>query len=93
MDLVGHDGGDARGEYIQSLNCVDVCTGWTETFAVRNKAQIWVFNGIEDMRTRLPFELLGIDSDNGSEFINVKLLKYCQSEGITFYKEQGISEE
>lgn len=42
MDLVGHDGGDGSGEYIQSLNNVDVCTGWTVTFAVRNKAQVWV---------------------------------------------------
>jgi uncharacterized UPF0146 family protein len=89
MDLVGHDGGDASSEYIQSLNCVDVCTGWTETFAVRNKAQIWVFNGIEDMKSRLPFNLLGIDSDNGSEFINAHLLRYCQSEGITFTRSRA----
>ncbi len=84
MDLVGHDGGDAGGEYIQSLNNVDICTGWTETFGVRNKAQVWVFDGIEKMREGLPFPLLGIDSDNGSEFINAHLLRYCQDEGITF---------
>ena len=89
MDLVGHDGGNASGEYIQSLNCVDVCTGWTETFAVRNKAQIWVFNGIEDMSSRLPFDLLGIDSDNGSEFINAHLLRYCQSKEITFTRSRA----
>ena len=89
IDLVGHDGGDASGEYMQSLNCVDVCTGWTETFAVKNKAQIWVFNGIKDMRSRLPFDLLGIDSDNGAEFINAHLLGYCQSEGITFTRSRA----
>ncbi len=89
IDLVGHDGGDASGDYMQSLNCVDVCTGWTETFAVKNKAQVWVFEGIEDMRGHLPFDLLGIDSDNGSEFINAHLLKYCQSEGITFTRSRA----
>ncbi len=74
IDLVGHDGGDASGDYTQSLNCVDVCTDWTETFAVKNKAQIWVFEGIEDMRVRLPFDLLGIDSDNGSERLKLQKL-------------------
>lgn len=84
IDLVGHDGGDAWGEYIQSLNVVDVCTAWTETVAVRNKAQIWVFDALKEIRTRMPFDLLGIDSDNGAEFINAHLLKYCNSEGLTF---------
>jgi len=89
IDLVGHDGGDASGEYMQSLNCVDVCTGWTETFAVKNKAQIWVFGGIEDMRVRLPFDLLGIDSDNGSEFINDHLFRFCRAEEITFTRSRA----
>ena len=89
IDLVGHEGGDASGEYMQSLNCVDVCTGWTETFAVRNKAQIWVFGGIEDMRVRLPFDLLGIDSDNGSEFINDHLFRFCKEKEITFTRSRA----
>ncbi|MEF9427579.1 MAG: transposase family protein [Candidatus Mariimomonas ferrooxydans] len=55
----------------------------------RNRAQIWVFNGIEDMKSRLPFDLLGIDSDNGSEFINAHLLRYCQSKGITFTRSRA----
>jgi len=84
IDLVGHDGGYAWGEYIQSLNAVDICTGWTETVAVRNKAQVWVFEALKHIRERLPFELLGIDSDNGAEFINAHLLKYCNAEGLTF---------
>lgn len=84
IDLVGHDGGDARGEFIQTLDVTDICTGWTETQAVRNKAQIWVFEALKDIRGRLPFELMGIDSDNGSEFINHHLLKFCTEEKITF---------
>lgn len=84
IDLVGHDGGDGSGDYIQSLNCVDICTDWTETVAVRNKAQVWTFNGLREVRERLPFELLGIDSDNGGEFINHHLLRYCKDEKLTF---------
>jgi hypothetical protein len=84
VDLVGHDGGDARGEFMQTLDVTDICTGWTETQAVRNKAQIWVFEALKDIRGRLPFKLMGIDSDNGSEFINNHLLRFCIEEKITF---------
>lgn len=84
VDLVGHDGGDGRGEFAQTLDVTDVCTGWTETEAVKNKAQVWVFHALQDIRNRLPFDLIGIDSDNGSEFINYHLLKFCSEERITF---------
>src|SRR5229473_5676289 len=84
MDLVGHDGGDVSGDYIQTLDITDVCTGWTETQAVKNKARVWVFEALKEIRKRLPFKLLGIDSDNGSEFINDHLYGYCEEEKITF---------
>lgn len=84
MDLVGHEGGDGFGDYIQALDITDVCTGWTETQAVRNRAQVWVFEALKQIRERLPFKLLGIDSDNGGEFINDQLYRYCQKEQITF---------
>ena len=84
IDLVGHEGGNAMGEYAQTLTVTDVCTGWTETQAVKNKAQKWVFEALKDIRRRMPFPLLGIDSDNGGEFINDHLLRYCQQEQITF---------
>jgi hypothetical protein len=84
IDLVGHEGGDPRGEFIQSLTGVDICTGWTEVDAIRNKAQRWVFEAIDNMKNRLPFELLGLDSDNGAEFINDHLYRYCLSNKITF---------
>jgi hypothetical protein len=84
IDLVGHDGGDAHGEFAQTLDVTDVCTTWTETEAVRNKAQRWVFDALMDIRQRLPFDLLGIDSDSGSEFINDHLFRYCGQERITF---------
>jgi hypothetical protein len=84
IDLVGHDGGDGAGEFLQTLDVTDVATGWTETQAVKNKAQQWVFEALKDIRGRLPFPLLGIDSDNGGEFINNQLYRYCQEEKITF---------
>lgn len=84
IDLVGHDGGDSHGEFAHTLDVTDVCTGWTETQAVKNKAQCWVFEALKDIRDRLPFDLLGIDSDNGSEFINNQLYRYCIQEEITF---------
>jgi hypothetical protein len=84
MDLVGHEGGNSSGEFAQTLNVTDIATGWTESQAVRNKAQRWVFEALTDIRARLPFDLLGIDSDNGAEFINDQLYRYCKEEKITF---------
>lgn len=84
MDLVGHDGGSAAGEYCQTLDVLDVKTQWCELAAVPTKAQCWVFEAIQEVRGRLPFALLGLDSDNGSEFINDQLTRYCAQEEITF---------
>lgn len=84
IDLVGHDGGDSHGDFAQTLDVTDICTTWTETEAVKNKAQLWVFDALKDVRQRMPFPLLGIDSDSGGEFINNHLFNYCQKEKITF---------
>jgi len=84
VDLVSHDGGAVRGDFLQSLNFTDIATGWVEMIAVKNKAQVWVFAGIKSIKERLPFSILGIDSDNGAEFINAHLLRYCREEHITF---------
>jgi hypothetical protein len=84
MDLVGHDGGKAEGDYCFTLDLTDVATGWTELAAVPNKAQTWVFEALQDLRQRLPFTVLGLDSDNGSEFINHHLRAYCNEQQITF---------
>lgn len=84
IDLVAHDGGLAAGDYCQTLDLTDIATTWTETLAVRNKAQAWVFAALKEMRQKLPFSLLGIDSDNGSEFINKYLVEYCQKQKLSF---------
>ena len=85
-DLVDHSGGQiVRGqEHAWTLCFTDIKTAWTECVAVRNKAQVHVFAAIQRARQRLPFALLGIDSDNGSEFINDQLYRYCDDEEITF---------
>ncbi len=86
IDLVGHDGGLAKGDFAWTLNWVDVKVCWTEQVAVFNKAQVHVFAGIQRVRARLPFAVLGIDSDSGAEFINDQLYRYCIAEKITFTK-------
>ncbi len=86
MDLVDHSGGLViRGaDHAWTLCFTDVKTAWTECRAVRNKAQVHVFAAIRRVRQRLPFPLRGIDSDNGAEFINDQLYRYCIDEEITF---------
>jgi len=86
IDLVDHSGGLViRGQdHAWTLCFTDICTTWTESIGVCNKAQVHVFAAIQQARQRLPFPLLGIDSDNGSEFINDQLFRYCRQEKITF---------
>ena len=84
VDLVGHEGGQGRGDYCQTLDVTDAYTGWTEIRAVRNKAQVWVLEAMKLLRQRSPFPWLGMASDNGSEFINKHLLRFCEQEKITF---------
>ena len=84
IDLVGHEGGDNNGDFASSLTVTDIATGWTEVRSVRNKAARHVFCALVEIQATLPFPLLGIDSDNGSEFINQHLLRWCVSQQITF---------
>ena len=84
IDLVAHGGDSTEGEFIYTLNAVDICTSWTGCKAVPNKGQKAVFDALVDLRCRFPFALRGIDSDNGSEFINQHLYRYCQKEEILF---------
>ena len=84
IDLVAHCGETTEGQFVNTLTCVDISTGWTECLAVLTRNKQTVFEAIKTMRARLPFALLGIDSDNGSEFINDLLFHYCQYQKITF---------
>jgi hypothetical protein len=84
IDLVAHCGNTTEGQYLNTLTCTDICTGWIDVTALLHRSQQAVSEGVQCMRQRLPFPLLGIDSDNGSEFINDLLYHYCLDEEITF---------
>jgi hypothetical protein len=83
-DLVSHTGNCGDGECLHSLNLTDILTTWVETRAVMGKSQVRVCAALDEIRQALPFRLRGIDSDNGSEFINAHLLRYCQKQEIQF---------
>lgn len=84
VDLVAHSGDSGEGEFLHSLNQTDIHTTWVETRAVLGRGQAAVQAALVEMREALPCALRGIDSDNGSEFINAHLYRYCQAEGIQF---------
>jgi hypothetical protein len=84
MDLVAHCGDSPEGQFIQTLTAVDIRTGWTECVPLLHRSQTNVSTAISHLRQRLPFPLLGIDSDNDGAFINETLNRYCREERITF---------
>jgi hypothetical protein len=84
IDLVSHSGDCADGEFAHSLNLTDIDSAWGETRAVLGKSQVRVQEALAQIRADLPFALRGIDSDNGSEFINHHLYRYCRAEAIQF---------
>jgi len=89
IDLVAHCGESTEGFYLTTLTTVDVASGWSECMGVWGKGQQRVRSAIHRIRQRLPFPLLGLDSDNGSEFINRYLYNYCREEGITFTRSRS----
>jgi hypothetical protein len=89
IDLVAHCGESADNFFLNTLCAVDVWSGWTECLPVWGKWQERVRQAIHHMKSRLPFPLLGIDSDNGGEFINMVLYKYCQDEKITLTRSRS----
>ena len=84
VDLVAHCGASTKGFYLCTLCAVDIATAWVELEPVWGKGQIRVGGAVDHVRTRLPMRLLGLDSDNGSEFINRSLRDYCRRHAITF---------
>jgi hypothetical protein len=82
IDLVSHSGNSASGDFLHSLNVTDIHTTWVESRAVMGKSQIGVLNAMQDIEQALPFKLLGIDSDNGAEFINYHLKTFCDQNHI-----------
>ena len=89
VDLVAHCGDSTEGFYLTTLSTVDVATGWCEPVAVWGKGQQRVGGAIYHVRKQLPMSMLGLDSDNGSEFINQSLYSYCQRNGIIFTRSRS----
>src|ERR1700675_1179299 len=84
IDLVSHDGGNTIGPFAFTLTVTDIATGWTENRSVPSKEAKCVLGALESIANKMPFPILGVDSDNGAEFINVYLFLWCRNRKITF---------
>jgi hypothetical protein len=84
MDTVSHNGGDGSGEFVSSLDMVEIYSGWSEQYGVMGKGEIGVVSAVDDIRQGLPFQLSGLDSDGGGEFINWHMVKYCMKDNLGF---------
>jgi hypothetical protein len=83
-DLVAHCGTIIEGGYLYTLTLTDVATGWTECLPLLYRSQETVLAAIQRARTLFPFPILGINTDNGGEFINEAVIAYCEQEHLTF---------
>lgn len=83
-DLVAHCGCSTEGAYLNTLVLTDIATGWVECLPLLYRSQHTVIASLDSARSVMPFPMLGLDTDNGSEFLNEKLLAYCKREQITF---------
>ena len=88
-DLVAHCGGDVNGSFLNTLTLTDISTGWTECLPLLRKTSGDVIIGLKLAQDLLPFPLLGVDTDNGSEFINHEILKFCEDNQITFTRSRA----
>lgn len=93
IDLVSHSGSSAEGDFIYSLNATDIFTTWTMTVALMGKSQIATFNALKQIISLFPFKIKGIDSDNGSEFINWHLVKFCKENNIQFTRSRPYKKD
>lgn len=92
-DLVSHSGESGYGEFMHSLNFTDIFSQWVETQAVMGKGREGILEAFGKISRRLPFRILGIDSDNGSEFINHHLWNYCEERGIQFTRSRPYKKD
>lgn len=84
MDTVAHNGGDPSGECLYSLDMTEIYSGWSEQIAVMGKGEAGVIEAVNEIKNVLPFELKGMDSDNGSEFVNWHMVRYCEEHKLFF---------
>jgi len=84
IDTVAHNGGDPSGEFIFTLDLTEIFGGWSEQEAVMGKGETGVLKATKNIRKDLPFDLLGIDGDNGGEIINYQMLRYCAEQKLVY---------
>ena len=89
IDFVVHCGGSMAGSFIHTLAATDICSGWIECIPLLAREQALVVEGLKAIRHRLPFAILGLDSDNDSAFINDMLLEYSKTQGIKFTRSRA----
>ena len=93
IDTVSHSGQSAEGLFAYTVNQTDFFSGWTECRAILGKGAAQVKLAIEEMRQDLPFELKGLDSDNGEEFINWLLDKYCRDSSVQRFRSRPYKKD
>ena len=93
IDLVSHSGASAAGEFLHTLDAVDIQTGWVERQAVMGKGQHGILQALTTIAQQLPFALRGLDSDNGSEFINGHLVAFCARRAIQFTRSRPYKKD
>ena len=93
IDLVSHDGGNLRGDFIQTLDMVDYKTGWDVMRACLNKAASNVFPQLKEGVSLFPFSVVGIHSDSGVEFINAHLFGFCKQNSIAFTRSRPYKKD
>jgi hypothetical protein len=86
IDTVSHSGNSADGTFAYTVNETDILSTWVESRAVLGKGEVGVVNALDEMGQALPFKRRGLDSDNGSEFVNWHLLKYCNDHKIQLFR-------
>ena len=93
IDLVSHSGASAAGEFLHTLDAVDIQTGWVERQAVMGKGQHGILQALTMIEQQLPFALRGLDSDNGSEFINHHLVAFCEQRRVQFTRSRPYKKD
>ena len=83
-DLVAHSGPTAEGSFVQTLTLTDIATGWTECLPLLVREQVLLTEVLGEVRKRMPFPLLGFDTDNDSVFLNETVQSYCKEAGVEF---------
>lgn len=93
VDTVSHSGPNAEGLFAYTVNQTDLFSGWVECRATLGKGAAEVLGALREMREAMPFELKGLDSDNGEEFVNQHLQRFCEKEGILRFRSRPYKKD